>query len=85
MEFIEANLKNCYNLSTIGDKSIVDWSGNNSTEIITVLVYTQLPGTFYKEFNNVEYQWSGPILLFVVNIIPDTKCEVAFLLAREKM
>ena len=34
MDLIFANLKNCYNLSEIGDQSIVDLSGNYSTEII---------------------------------------------------
>ena len=65
MEFITNNVKNCYNLSTIGDKSIVDWSGNNSREIITVMPYPQIPMLFYEQWDPNNYQWCGPMLLFV--------------------
>ena len=65
MEFIKSNVKNCYNLSDIGDQSIVDWSGNNSTEIISILPYPYPPGLFYEEFGQDQYQWCGPLLQFV--------------------
>ena len=65
MKLVRNNAKNCYNLSTIGDQSIVDWSGSNATEIISVMPYPNIPDLFYKEWDQNNYQWCGPMLLYL--------------------
>ena len=63
MENVLKNRFNCYELSTIGDKSIVDWN-NNSGEVIDVMPYPYIL-CYHKQYNSTHYQWCGPLLYIV--------------------
>ena len=56
---------NCYNLSTIDDRSdVIDWTLNNSSDtIIESTAYPYLTELIYTQFNATHYQWGGPMLL----------------------
>ena len=64
MELILKHLDNCYELSTFGNESIVDWSGRNSTtnQVIEVFPYPYVPILFYDERDDSHYRWCGPVL-----------------------
>ena len=56
--------KNCYNLSTIGDGSVIDWSPNMTKEKIFVIQPSvNVPELFYWRWNDTHYQWCGPMLM----------------------
>ena len=63
MEKIVENRNNCYNFSTIGNQTIVDWTRDNSTvDVLEVNSYTYIPVIFYNKINETDYQWCGPLL-----------------------
>ena len=63
MELILGNRKNCYNFSTNGNKTIVDWTRDNSTvDVLDVIGYPYIPVIFYNKINETDYQWCGPLL-----------------------
>ena len=65
MEEVIRNRFNCYNLSTDGDNSVVDWNRHrNSSEVIEVLPYSYILLN-YLQYNDTHYQWCGPMLLIL--------------------
>ena len=57
---------NCFNLSTIGDGSIFDYSDPNSTnELVHILSIATHPNFLFNEFNSTHYQWCGPMIMIV--------------------
>ena len=65
MSLDQAVRLNCYNLSTIDDKSdVIDWTLNNGTNItLETIAYPYLRDIIYNKFNATHYQWCGPMLL----------------------
>ena len=65
MENLLKNRFNCFNLSTIGDGSIINFNNDSSSdEVVNVMAY---PDFFqnYIQFNETHYQWCGPMLLII--------------------
>ena len=61
MQQVKMHMSNCYNLSTIDDHNVIDWTDNRSTgEVIDVMAYPTILLN-YQEFNNTHYQWCGPL------------------------
>ena len=57
---------NCYNLSSIGNGSIVDWlPDRNVSRIIDVQPNPFFTNLRFKRFNATHYQWCGPMLMIV--------------------
>ena len=58
---------NCYNLSTIDDRSdVIDWTLNNRTNItFEANAYPYLTNLIYTQFNATHYRWCGPMLVII--------------------
>ena len=73
MENIYKHRFNCFNLSTVGDGSIIDFNKDNrSSDVVKVTAY---PDIFqhYIKFNETHYQWCGPMLLIIEYLAKFTK------------
>ena len=56
---------NCYNLSVIGDGSIINFNNDNtSKEVINVMAYPDIFQNYIK-FNETHYQWCGLMLIMI--------------------
>ena len=72
MENVIKNRFNCYNMSTIGDGSIINFNNDNSSDILYIWPYPYLFLNFIK-FNETHYQWCGSMLLIVEYFAKFTK------------